>query len=73
MISYALYTVLAHEQPWLLLTLPYVLYGVFRYIFLVTSHGEGDAPDETLLRDKPILINSALYVATAIVVLIYMG
>ena len=51
----------------------FVLYGVFRYIFLVTSHGEGGAPDETLLKDKPILINGALYVMTAVLVLMSMG
>ena len=74
-ISYALYTVLAYpdKDPWLLLTLPFVLYGIFRYIYLVSACGEGGAPDETLLKDKPILINGALYVLTAMIVLIYMG
>jgi 4-hydroxybenzoate polyprenyltransferase len=69
-ISYALYTVMgSHNNPWLLITLPYVLYGIFRYIYLVNAHGEGGAPDETLLKDKPILINGILYVATAVAVL----
>ena len=55
-ISYALYTVLGpHNNPWLLVTLPYVLYGIFRYIYLINNKGEGDAPDETLLKDWPIL------------------
>ena len=69
-LSYALYTVLGpHNNPWLLITLPFVLYGVFRYIYLVSICGEGGAPDETLLKDKPILINGVLYVITAITVL----
>lgn len=68
-ISYALYTVLGSPTPWMLLTLPYVMYGIFRYIFLVTVHAEGDAPDETLLKDKPILVTGILYVVTAIVIL----
>ena len=46
-ISYALYTVLGSPSPWLLLTLPYVLYGIFRYIFLVTLD-EGEEPADTL-------------------------
>lgn len=70
-ISYALYTVLGpHNNPWLLVTLPYVLYGIFRYIYLINKKGEGDAPDETLLKDWPILLNGLLYVVTTIVVLL---
>jgi 4-hydroxybenzoate polyprenyltransferase len=73
-ISYALYTVLGpHNNPWLLITLPYVLYGIFRYIYLVTAKNEGGAPDETLLKDKPILINGLLYVITLIAVLTLTG
>lgn len=45
-ISYALYTVSDYSPtPWLLITLPYVLYGIFRYIYLVEQKGEGGAPD----------------------------
>jgi 4-hydroxybenzoate polyprenyltransferase len=66
-ISYALYTV---EKPWLGLTLPYVLYGVFRYIYLIDQKGEGAAPDETLLRDRPIQVTAILFVLTAVVVMI---
>ncbi len=69
-ISYALYTVLGSPTDWLLLTIPYVLYGIFRYIYLIDQKGEGAAPDETLLRDKPILITTALFVITAIAVLL---
>ena len=70
-ISYALYTVLGpHNNPWLLVTLPYVLYGIFRYIYLINKKGEGDAPDETLLKDWPILLNGFLYVVTTIFVLL---
>lgn len=68
-ISYALYTVLASPTPWLLLTLPYVLYGVFRYIYLVTVRNEGAAPDEILLRDRPILVTCLMYAATVVVIL----
>jgi 4-hydroxybenzoate polyprenyltransferase len=63
-LCYALYTVLGHTT-WMTLTIPHVLYGIFRYIYLVDQKGEGGAPDETLLRDKPILATVALYVLTA--------
>ena len=67
-ISYALYTV--ENNPWLLLTVPHVLYGVFRYIYLVTEHNEGGAPDETLLKDRPILFTGLLYIITVFIVLL---
>lgn len=68
-ISYALYTI--ENNPWLMLTLPFVMYGIFRYIYLVTQCDEGGAPDETLLKDKPILITGLLYIITIFAVLIF--
>jgi 4-hydroxybenzoate polyprenyltransferase len=68
-ISYALYTVLG-PTPWMTLTLPPVLYGMFRYIYLVEQKGEGGAPDETFLKDLPLLITVAIYVLTAAGVLV---
>jgi len=64
-VSYALYTVLGTNR-WMMLTIPYVLFAVLRYIYLVEQKGEGGAPDETLLKDGPILVTVALYVVTAI-------
>jgi 4-hydroxybenzoate polyprenyltransferase len=63
-LSYALYSVLG-PSPWMTLTMPHVLYVVFRYIYLVDQKGEGGAPDETLLRDRPIQATVLLYVLTA--------
>jgi len=69
-ISYALYTVQGSPTPWMLVTLPFVLYVIFRYIYLVQGRGEGDAPDETLLKDKPILLTALLYGLTTVAVLV---
>jgi 4-hydroxybenzoate polyprenyltransferase len=64
-VSYALYTVLG-TNTWMMLTIPYVLFAILRYIYLVEQKGEGGAPDETLLKDGPILITVALYALTAV-------
>lgn len=72
-LCYALYTVLGSATPWMTVTIPYVLYGIFRYIWLVDQRGEGDAPDETLLKDIPILITGLLYGATVVAILILDG
>lgn len=68
-ISYALYTVLGEHSDWLLMTLPYVLYGIFRYIFLVNNLDEGEEPADTLLRDKPLLATVVLYGVTVVGIL----
>ena len=67
-LCYALYTVMG-PTPWMTLTIPCVLYGIFRYIYLVERFGEGGAPDETLLGDPPIIATGILYVIIAIAVL----
>jgi len=69
-LSYALYTILG-TTPWMAVTLPYVLYAIFRYIYLVDQHGEGDAPDETLVKDIPILATALLFLVTAMLVLTF--
>jgi len=60
-VSYALYAIGGAVTPWMALTIPFVLYAMFRYIYLVESKGQGDAPDETLLRDAPLIVTVLLY------------
>lgn len=68
-ISYAMYTFESGRTPWLMLTLPFVIYGIFRYMYLVERHQDGGAPAETLLRDRPLQVNIALFVVTAVAAL----
>lgn len=66
--TYALYA-FQGPTPWMLLTLPFVLYVIFRWIYLVERRGEGGAPEDTLFGDKPLLISVGLYVVTTMVIL----
>ena len=68
-LSYALYTLTSEANNGLVLTVPWVLYGLFRYIYVVEHKGEGDAPDETLLKDAPLFLTAVGYVLTAMLVL----
>lgn len=65
--SYSLYTV---EGPTgdhrLMVTVPFVLYGVFRYLYLVYIRMEGGSPDEILLRDRHMLVTVVLCIITVI-------
>jgi len=49
----------------LLLTLPFVLYGIFRYLFLVYHENQGADPTESLLTDTPMVINLCLWALIA--------
>lgn len=65
-VTYSLYcldksqTVDNHHDG-LMLTIPFVLYGLLRYLYLVYQRDEGGNPSELLLSDKPILINGVLW------------
>lgn len=58
-LAYLLYTIEVDtirfsEVNLSLLTVPFVLYGLFRYLYLIHVRGEGSAPDEVLLKDRPL-------------------
>jgi 4-hydroxybenzoate polyprenyltransferase len=54
----------------MLLTVPFVVYGIFRYLYLIHVKGEGGAPDELLFKDRVLLLDIVLWVLT-VIVLIY--
>lgn len=71
-VAYSLYTFLAEGLPEnhaMMLTIPFVLYGIFRYLYLIHIREEGGAPEEILLRDTPLQITLVLYAAVVFVAL----
>jgi len=68
-ISYALYTFQSEHGERLVLTLPFFLYGVFRYLYLVYERGAGSSPEEIFLGDRRLQIDAVLYLATALAIL----
>jgi decaprenyl-phosphate phosphoribosyltransferase len=73
-LSYALYTVSPetierHGTEQLMLTVPFVCYGVFRYLFLVYSKSEGGDPAKLLFRDVPLVLAGIMYVAVVLLIL----
>ena len=73
-LCYALYT-LAPETvskfgtERLVLTVPFVAFGIFRYMYLVFNCGQGGRPERTLTRDIPTVVNMILYAATCVFVM----
>jgi 4-hydroxybenzoate polyprenyltransferase len=67
-IAYSLYTFTAHSDA-MMATIPFVLFGVFRYLLLVHRQGLGEEPDAVLVKDVPILATVALWAATCALIL----
>ena len=69
-LSYSLYTILAPNLPTnhaMMLTIPFVAYIVFRYLYLIQMTQNAGAPDEVLLTDRPIQFSIFL---TGVVIMI---
>lgn len=54
----------------MMVTIPFVAYGIYRYLYLLYVKGEGEAPEIVLLRDRPSLINGFLWLAVASTILL---
>jgi hypothetical protein len=70
LIAYAIYTFeseSAQNSRRMMLTIPIVAYGVFRYIYLLYHGGQGGAPETLLLTDRPLLVSVALWSAVSAV------
>ena len=70
--SYCLYTFLSAQgqaHHGLVLTIPFAVYGIFRYTLLMETRGDGGAPEEVLLRDRPTQLAALLWIAVALVVI----
>jgi 4-hydroxybenzoate polyprenyltransferase len=76
LVTYSLYTMdpLVHQKlgtPYLPLTIPFVLYGIFRYLYLVHQKQEGGDPSQIVFSDRPLLVDVLLWAATAFAILYY--
>lgn len=69
LISYSLYTFFASEDKYSMVTILFVLYGIFRYQYIIYNKQLGESPEEIVLSDGPLLINILLWVLTSILIL----
>jgi 4-hydroxybenzoate polyprenyltransferase len=75
-LAYSLYTIEAQTQTgvssrWLKATIPFVIYGMFRYLYLIYEKGKGGSPEEVLLTDRPLQINMVLW-GLAVLAILYL-
>lgn len=68
--AYALYTFTATSSEAMMLTIPFVVFGIFRYLYLVHRRDVGEEPEQVLIRDVPTLATVAAWAAAAALILV---
>lgn len=76
--AYSLYTVFAENlpkepYPYMTLTIPFVIYAIFRYLYLVFQKDGGGSPEEILFGDVPFLVNLLLWGGAVLAILYIPG
>ncbi|MGZ9586644.1 decaprenyl-phosphate phosphoribosyltransferase [Paenibacillus marinisediminis] len=70
-ICYSIFTFTSDHSIHLMWTIPLVIYGIFRYLYLIHIEKKGGSPDKILFEDRHILVTVILYVISVIIVLGY--
>jgi len=73
-VSYAFYTFTsetASQHKSLMLTIPFVMYGLFRYLFLIHKRNMGGSPETILLEDRPLQIDIFLWIVSSALILYF--
>ncbi|MCG0239812.1 MAG: decaprenyl-phosphate phosphoribosyltransferase [Firmicutes bacterium] len=68
-LTYSMFTFLSGRTPHLMWTIPLVIYGMFRYLYLVHVLGQGGKPEDLLLQDRGLLAAVLLYGAAVVAIL----
>ncbi len=73
-VAYILYTISPEtvqkfQTDRLVITIPFVLYGIFRYLYLIYHKHSGGVPSQLLIKDKPLLINILIWAGTSALII----
>jgi hypothetical protein len=72
--AYSLYTFTSPKLPphnLMMITVPLVIFGMFRYLFLAHTQNAGGSPEEVFLKDRPLLVTMGLWIVTTGVILTF--
>lgn len=61
------------QAKYLMATIPVVIYGVMRYLYIIYEKKEGESPERVLLTDRPLLITVVIWLAMVIFIIYYFG
>ncbi len=71
-VAYSMYTFFAESLPpnhYMMATIPFVLYGIFRYLYLVYQKDEGGSPEELVLKDIPLMTAIGLWAVSVLLIM----
>lgn len=71
--SLSLITFITPERKWLMLTVPFVLFGIMRYLQLIYENKEGESPERVLTSDWPLMITVLSWGMTVIFIIYGLG
>jgi hypothetical protein len=76
LVAYMLYTFFSETAqrlgaPWLMVTIPYVIYGLFRFLYLMHRHGKGGDPSAELIEDRGLLVCGIFWALTCLLVMTF--
>ena len=74
-VAYSLYTFSAPNLPSnhaMMLTIPFAIYGILRYLYLIQTNQGGGAPEEELLSDRPLQVTILLW-GLVVVLILYLS
>jgi len=57
----------------MMVTVPFVIYGVMRYLYIIYEKKEGESPEKVLLTDTPLLSTVILWLILVIIIIYYLG
>lgn len=70
--AYSLYTFSTNSGNYnMMITIPFVLYGIFRYQYIIYKKKEGGSPEETVLSDIPLIVSIVLWGIMSVVILYF--
>lgn len=67
------FDIIISEAKYLMVTVPLVIYGVMRYLYIIYEKKEGESPERVLVTDKPLLFTVVLWLLTVIGIIYYLG
>ncbi|MFZ5968851.1 MAG: decaprenyl-phosphate phosphoribosyltransferase [Bacillota bacterium] len=70
--AYSLYTFTSDHSIYMMGTIPFVIYGIFRYQYIVHTKDMGETPELVLLSDKPLIVNVLLWGVSCVGILYFM-
>jgi 4-hydroxybenzoate polyprenyltransferase len=69
-LAYTAYTLTGGNSRWMAVTIPFVVFGIGRYVLLIRGRGAGEEPEEVLLRDLPLLAAIVVWAAACTAILL---